>query len=136
MRVERFAAGATRIDGRRASRGGFRLPEDAPGSVAEADSVDTISHISVLAAQAKAGAAADDHVERRVDGMLDALARLQVALLSETLDRRLLAQLAKLAEGEAAKDPALADLAAGVVLRAQVEIARRQRSQGTHTTEE
>jgi len=131
MRIDRFAPGAARLAGRGAARGVFRLPDGSAEAVPEAASVQQSSHIGALGVPQDG---VDRRVERRVGSMLDELGRLQLALLDGEADPQVLARLAQAAEGEAAADPVLAEILAGVALRARVEIARRQREAGTIAT--
>lgn len=70
----------------------------------------------------------DRAARRHADAVLEALSALQGALLAGAPDAPALSRLAALADQvPAAADPALAGLVAAVVLRARVELARRER---------
>jgi hypothetical protein len=97
----------------------------APDAAAAAEGTAPASAIGLLALQEGAPAAERDaRARRRGEAMLEGLAMLQAALLGGRLDPARLARLADLAEGEAAADPALQAVVAGVALRLRVELAR------------
>lgn len=113
----------------RAARGagGFRLAsgQGAPVDVAASAAAAPATALSLLALQESAAVAERDARARaRGLALLAALSALQAGMLRGVVDAALPARLAALGEGEAAKDPALADLLAQVTLRARVELAR------------
>lgn len=132
MRIEGLAAGPLRPTRRAASREGFRLPGEDAAAVGEATRAEQAGAIGPVAAREE-GAARDRQAERRATALLDALAMLQVALLEGRAAPAALEALAMQAEGEAAADPALVAVMAGIALRARVELARR-RMQATTAT--
>lgn len=133
MRIDRLAPGTARPAQRKTVQGGFHLPEEAAaGEVGQADAV---GMVGMLGLQENDPGARDRRAARRAEAMLDALAQLQVAMLEGRADDAALERLAVEAEGEAAADPALATVMAGIALRARVELARRQ-MQARSATEE
>jgi hypothetical protein len=121
----RAAASARAIRGARGA--GFRL-QAADSAAPEAASAAPLGGVTLLGVQ-EAGAAAerDSRGRKRASQMLDELARLQADLLAGRADAVALERLARLAEGEAPADPALAEILAAVSLRARIELARRGR---------
>lgn len=134
MRIDRLAAGTLRPAQRKAGTGGFQVPEEPPGV---GDSAAARGAAAVEAAGARDDGRRDRErdrqAERRADSALDALATLQLALLDGTADTAALQDLARLAEGEAGADPALAQVMAAIALRARVELARRRINEGPAT---
>ncbi|WP_137128243.1 flagellar assembly protein FliX [Roseomonas sp. HF4] len=112
--------------GARAGGGAFNLGGGmAPDAAAAAEGVAPTSAIGLLALQEGAPAAERDaRARRRGEAMLQGLAMLQAALLGGRLDPARLAQLAGLADGAPAADPALQAAVAGIALRLRVELAR------------
>lgn len=112
--------------GARGAGGAFSLGGGtAPDAAAAAEGAAAVSAVGLLALQEGAPAAERDaRARRRGEAMLQGLASLQAALLGGRFDPALLAQLADLAEGEAAADPALQAAVAGIALRLRVELAR------------
>ncbi len=106
------------------SAGGFRLESGAAPATAAA-AASPAAPVSLLALQ-EAAAVAERNARARSRGLalLQALGVLQAGLLRGVVDSGLPARLTALSEGEAAADPALAELVAQVSLRARIELAR------------
>jgi len=129
--VRGIAGGTATRPGRgvRSTGGGFRLPAAAERpETAAAEATAAPSAAGLLALQETIPPAERDaRARRRGQAMLEALAAIQVDLLAGRVDPARLEALARLTEGEAAADPALAEAVAAITLRARVELARRGR---------
>jgi hypothetical protein len=108
----------------------FIAPEEAAADQPVTSSAETqeTSLATMLALQELNGEAVEDRqARRRGQDMLALLARLQRDLLAGADDATSLQRLAQLAAvAPAATDPRLAAAVAAIVLRVQVELARRQ----------
>jgi hypothetical protein len=116
------AGGAGRVAGGFSLGGGRAAP---PAELTGASAVAALG-LGLLAAQEEAEAPARDAAARqRAESLLDELQGLQRDLLRGGGDPARLARLAALETGEQGADPVLRELVQGIVLRAQVELARR-----------
>jgi hypothetical protein len=115
-----------------ASAGGFTVAAEAATVSGPAATAPTAALDGLLQFQAmEDGATRDRHARRHGQALLGELAALQRALLGDAdaaTEDALLQRLSAMLEAcPAASDPALASTMAGVVLRVQVELARRGR---------
>jgi hypothetical protein len=124
---------ATRIGAkgpaRAASGSGFTVPDEtAVSSHAAAEAAPAAGLASMLTLQEAGGDAAEDREARRHgQDLLGALANLQRALLSGNDDAAALEQLAELAASvPRAADRRLAAIVSAIIVRVQVELARRR----------
>jgi len=122
---------APRTVSRPAAKSGFVVPRGSAGAeqAAAASATHATSLASVLTLQEVGEETVQDREARRHgQDMLAALAELQRALLGGDGGEAALRRLADLADAvPVASDPRLAALLSAVVLRARVELARRQR---------
>lgn len=112
----------------RPGRAGFSLgtaPEQAASASASGGVV--ALGLGLLAVQTAQGdAERDAAARRRAETLLEDLAALQAEMLGGAADPARLQRLASLAQrGDSGADPALREVVAHIVLRAQVELARR-----------
>ena len=132
--------GGTRgpVAARGASRrgGGFQLPAEAGAAATGTSAAAEVAQpsLGLLSLQESgSGAGRDAAARRRADDILDELQGLQCDLLAAGAgDPDRLARLAALDSGEDGADPALRAVVQAVVLRAKIELARR--NHGTATT--
>ena len=120
-------AGAARGTGRRS--GGFQVQAEAGTGITEAAATAEVAApgLGLLALQ-ESGAAAerDAAARRRAQDILEELSGLQCDLLAgDGCDPDRLARLAALDSGEDGADPGLREVVQAVVLRARIELARR-----------
>ena len=115
--------------GVRAGGAGFSLTATADGAAAAAAQAAAPASAAGLLAVQEAGPPAerDARAHRRGLAMLEALDSLQADLLAGRIHAARLDELAALAEGEAAADPALSAALDAITLRVRVELARRGR---------
>jgi Class II flagellar assembly regulator len=122
---------ATRIGAKGPARAssGFTVPDDtAVSSHAAAEAAPAAGLASMLTLQEAGGDAAEDREARRHgQDLLAALAALQRALLIGNDDAATLEQLAELAASvPRATDRRLAAIVSAIIVRVQVELARRR----------
>lgn len=126
MRIERFAGPAT-LRGPKVGRGGFRA---ALGETGQADATAPAAVLPPVIGLHRPvrdrADTPDETAHRHADALLGALDRLQIMLLDGPADDVALERLVVLAEGARAEDPRLAAIMAAVLLRARVELARRE----------
>lgn len=122
-------AGRTGAVARGTARGGgFSVGAGDSGATREATAAAGVAMpgLGLLALQeAGSGAERDAAAHRRASAILGELDGLQRDLLTGIADAGRLQRLAALESGEEGADPVLRELVQGVVLRAQVELARR-----------
>ncbi|HEY6439078.1 MAG TPA: flagellar assembly protein FliX [Acetobacteraceae bacterium] len=115
---------------RAASRSGFTMPPEPADTSQAAAAAETpaMSPASMLSLQEVGGETVEDReARRRGNDMLAALGELQRALLAGGGDAGALQRLVELsASVTRATDPRLAALVSAIVVRARVELARRQ----------
>jgi hypothetical protein len=115
----------------RAGPGGFRVSshEGAAPQATGAATVVAPLGLGLLAIQG--GGDERERNERaaaRAESLLEEIAGLQRELLGGAPDPMRLQRLAALQQGESGADPALQEVVAAISLRAQVELARRERA--------
>jgi hypothetical protein len=121
-----------RVGGRAAARAGFTIPAEPAGASRTAAAATAATHAtslgSVLTLQELGGdTVADREARRHGRDMLATLAELQRALLGNGDDTAALRRLAELVLAvPGATDRRLAAMVSAIVLRAKVELARRQ----------
>ncbi len=131
IRPAQTVTGAAARPAQRKGAAGFQVPEEAHGAAGAAP-VAMMSLESMLSLQeVDPPAERDRRAKRQGQALLDALARLQASLLGGSEGTHGLEDLANLARDvPVAADPGLRGAVAAIVLRAHVEIARRQVANG------
>lgn len=122
------AAGASRR-ATGAGATGFSLPADAPRAATAASAASAVASVDAVFALQVDGAGRRHRQVRRGAAALDALDRLQAALLDGGGDPAALAELTgHLADREPTGDPGLDSALNDIDVRAAVELAKRERS--------
>lgn len=133
--IGRLTAGGMAGPGRTGGRGrsGFTLNPAGSEAAANAGASGVAAPVGLglLALQehgdagARERAARDQAAQRRAESILQELQGLQRDLLRDGVDTKRLERLAALETGEDGSDPFLRDAVQAIVLRARVELARR-----------
>lgn len=111
----------------RRGAGGFSLPDGTRAENASASEAVSSVAINGPGGQQERSPDRDERARRRARDLLEGLDGLQRALLLGRDDPALLDRVARLCEGEPAEDPGLEDILQEIVLRARIELVRRNR---------
>ncbi len=128
--ISPVGAPTTTSIGRVRGRSGFSVPAGEARAAGQAAATGSIAPagLGVLALQDQdSPAERDRRARRRADQLLEELRGLQLELLGGSPDPDRLARLEALEQGEAGADPALREALQAILLRARVEVARRER---------
>ncbi|MBE9606188.1 flagellar assembly protein FliX [Acetobacteraceae bacterium H6797] len=116
---------ARAASGPRRAGGGFSLPGEA--RMEETGGAEAVSAVAVmpLPGRREGAPGRDERAKRRGRDLLEGLEAMQKALLLGRDEPGVLDRVARLCEGEPAEDPELDRILQEIVLRARIELVRR-----------